>query len=149
MVCRRRERAKNSQVTSFFSIMLLVVSARGIMWATGLQLFTKKTPSRTFPYVKGQKNQVLHMGRTSLPGLPSAPSSLLGKDCTIHKLTRSHGVLRTTLFSARELGTPRWFSFTFTACGGVVVVDLCYERGHGHFFLKEAPSQGNQGGLWC
>lgn len=76
VVGRRRERTKNSQVTSFFSILLLVVSARGIMCATGLQLFTKKHLHELFHMWKVRKTKFCTWGGPRSQGFhrPPVPS---------------------------------------------------------------------------
>lgn len=53
--------------------------------------------------------------------------------------------MRRKLAGAMDVRDNFVFSFTFPACA--LGLGLCYEWGHGHFFLREAPFQGNQGGL--
>lgn len=69
----------------------------------------QKLPSQTSLWLKDQKKGVLHVGRSSLPGLPLASSSILGEECKNEtQAGQETWMFRTTLFSALPLQHVLW-----------------------------------------
>lgn len=113
-----------------------MVCARCIYIFSWTATLSEKLPSQTFLWLKDQINRVCTWAGPRSHWLPVPSWARSGK--MRQELTRSQGCSEQPCFQL----------YLYTVCSAVVVLGLGYEWGHGHFSLKEAPSPGNQGGLW-